>query len=141
MGNGTPVGGGEEERAGFSGIFEIAAPDKAGAGRAKKETHLRGTPIAAPIAPFATLAAQSTLAIPTAQGREGARARCSTYCAGQLTSPTSPRVPSALDAGDIEEARVDCGHRRGRAASAPPAPSPKSDHLQFVATLPASGLP
>jgi hypothetical protein len=50
---------------GFSGIFEIVAADKAGGGRAEKETHLRGgTSIAAPIHPFATLAARSTLASP-----------------------------------------------------------------------------
>jgi hypothetical protein len=46
--------------------FEIIALDKARGGRVKKEAHLRGTPIPAPMAPFATLVARSTLAIPYA---------------------------------------------------------------------------
>ena len=65
---------------------------------------MRGTPIAAPIAPFATLAAQSTLAIPTAQGRKGARDRCSTHCAGQLNTQRPSRSRAAL--------RVNSGHAR-----------------------------
>jgi hypothetical protein len=54
----TPLLSVEEGQRALGGIFEVVAPGKAGGGRAKKETHLRGTPIAAPITPFATLAAQ-----------------------------------------------------------------------------------
>jgi hypothetical protein len=64
--------------AGFTATSEIAAADKAGGWSGKKETLRVGTTIA-PMPPFATLAARSTLAIPTCpRGRRGARERCST---------------------------------------------------------------
>jgi hypothetical protein len=50
--------------ASFTMTFEIIALDKAKGGRVKKEAHLRGTPMPARMAPFATRLARSTLAIP-----------------------------------------------------------------------------
>src|SRR6266436_774949 len=69
--------------AGFTATFEIVAADKAGGGRVKKETHLRGghrlLPPAAPSCPWPPnlpLAARTTLAIPTCpSGRRGQRTR------------------------------------------------------------------
>jgi hypothetical protein len=44
----TPLLSVEEGQRALGGIFEVVAPDKAGGGRAKKETHFRRAYVAAP---------------------------------------------------------------------------------------------
>jgi hypothetical protein len=51
-----------EERDGFTGIFEVAAADKARVGRMKRRPFCAGNVDCRPFQPFATLAARSTLA-------------------------------------------------------------------------------
>jgi hypothetical protein len=51
-----------QERGGFTGIFEIVAADKARVGRVERRPLCAGNVDCRPYQPFATLAAQSTLA-------------------------------------------------------------------------------
>src|SRR5438128_9553171 len=89
----------EEGQRALGGIFEIVAPDKAGAGRAKKETHLRGTPIAVPIAPFATLAAPINPRHPYGpRARRGQGAR-----RAPLRRTTAPPTPQQAPPGTPRE--------------------------------------
>jgi hypothetical protein len=50
-----------------------------------------------------------TLAIPTAQGREGARDRCSTNCAGQLNTqrPSRSRAALRVNSGQVRRVTYD----------------------------------
>ena len=83
--------------AGLVGIFEVVAADKASGGRVKRRPICAGVRDCRPHHPLATLAARSTLAIPTCPK-------------GQGTLRCASRV-----AGDTKQAKAEHGHCRRRA--------------------------
>jgi hypothetical protein len=82
--NGTPMLSVGEERAGFSGIFEIVAADKAGGGQADKGDPRRLPPLSTPSPPL--LPNQPSHPCLT-QGANWGRESYLNNSAGQLTVP------------------------------------------------------
>ena len=96
----------EEGSGGFSGIFEIVAADKAGVVGEKGDPFARRTSIDAPRWPFATLAARSTLAIPTCPRRRRGQGPMLDQFVGRLTTDGPVRVRHHVCIGAKRQATI-----------------------------------